>query len=62
MQARYGLGRIMERLQETAESVLGVQVLMMNLQHRLQILLRHFWHRLLETIEALLHTSALVTV
>lgn len=57
---RYGLGRIMARLQETAESVIGVQFLVMNLQHRLRILLRHFWNRLLETLEALLDTSVQV--
>jgi hypothetical protein len=49
----YGMGRIMARLKVTAECVIGVQFLVMNLQHRLRILLRLFWHRLLETIKDL---------
>ena len=48
---RYGLGRIMAKLQDTAESVIGVQFLVMNLQHLLRILLRRFWRHLLAVLK-----------
>ncbi|WP_235911121.1 IS5 family transposase [Heliobacterium mobile] len=35
---RYGLGRIMARLGETAATVIGLQVLVMNLEHKLRLL------------------------
>ncbi|TEB10309.1 Transposase DDE domain protein [Pelotomaculum sp. FP] len=39
---RYGLARIMARLKETAESVIALQFLVMNLEHRLRFLFYHF--------------------
>ena len=39
---RYGLARIMARLKETAESVICLQFLVMNLEHRLRVLLPYF--------------------
>lgn len=39
----YGLGRIMARLQETAESVITIAFLCMNLNRRLRVLLRNFF-------------------
>ena len=39
---RYGLARIMARLKETAESVIALQFLVMNLEHRLRLLFCHF--------------------
>ncbi|KJS77429.1 MAG: transposase [Desulfotomaculum sp. BICA1-6] len=39
---RYGLARIMARLKETAESVICLQFLVMNLEHRLRVLLFNF--------------------
>lgn len=38
----YGLGRIMARLKETAESVICLQFLVMNLEHKLRVLLCYF--------------------
>jgi len=39
---RYGLARIMARLKETAESVISLQFLVMNLERRLRLLYCHF--------------------
>ena len=44
----YGLSRIMTRLMETSETVISMQLLVMNLEHRLRLLLyyffkEHFW-------------------
>jgi hypothetical protein len=39
---RYGPGRIMARLKETAESIIALQFLVMNLEHRLRVLFYHF--------------------
>ena len=39
---RYGLARIMARFKETAESVVSLQFLVINLERRLQLLYRHF--------------------
>jgi IS5 family transposase len=39
---RYGLGLIMARLKKTAESIIALQFLVMNLEHRLRVLLCHF--------------------
>lgn len=39
----YGLGRIMTRLQDTSESVISLQLLVMNLEHRLRLLLYYFF-------------------
>jgi IS5 family transposase len=39
---RFGLARIMARLKETAESVIYLQFLVMNLEHRLRVLLSSF--------------------
>jgi hypothetical protein len=38
----YGLGRIMARLRETSETVIAMQLLVMNLERRLRILLLYF--------------------
>lgn len=38
----YGLGRIMTRLRETSETVIAMQLLVMNLEHRLRILILYF--------------------
>ena len=43
---RYGLARIMARLKETAESVICLQFLVMNLEHRLRVLLFYFLRNL----------------
>ncbi len=43
---RYGLARIMARLKETAESVIYLQFLVMNLEHRLRVLLSIFLRHL----------------
>ncbi|AGL00595.1 IS5 family transposase [Desulfoscipio gibsoniae] len=43
---RYGLARIMARLKETAESVICLQFLVMNLEHKLRVLLFFFMRRL----------------
>ncbi|OPY59186.1 MAG: Transposase DDE domain protein [Pelotomaculum sp. PtaU1.Bin035] len=40
---RYGLARIMARLKETAESVIALQFLVMNLEHRLKASLLSFY-------------------
>jgi IS5 family transposase len=40
---RYGLGRIMARLKETAESVIMLQFIVMNLEHRLRVLFYPFY-------------------
>lgn len=42
---RYGLARIMAHLKETAESVICLQFLVMNLEHRLRFLLSYFLRR-----------------
>lgn len=39
---RFSLARIMARLKETAESVISLQFLVMNLEHRLRLLYCHF--------------------
>lgn len=41
----YGLGRIMARLKETSETVIAMQLLVMNLERRLRILLLEFFRR-----------------
>jgi hypothetical protein len=43
---RYGLARVMARLKETAESVICLQFLVMNLEHRLRVLLCFFLRHL----------------
>ncbi|AGL00745.1 IS5 family transposase [Desulfoscipio gibsoniae] len=45
----YGLGRIMARLKETAESVICLQFLVMNLEHRLRVLLFYFLRHLFQS-------------
>lgn len=45
---RYGLARIMARLKETAESIIALQFLVMNLEHRLRLLYCHFIRTILE--------------
>jgi len=45
---RYGMARIMARLKETAESVIYMQFLVMNLEHKLRVLLSFFLGRLLQ--------------
>jgi hypothetical protein len=41
----YGLGRVAARLEETSLCVIGVALLVMNLEKRLRSLLRRFWWR-----------------
>ena len=41
----YSLGRIMARLRETSESIIAMQLLVMNLGRRLRILLWLFFKR-----------------
>lgn len=48
---RYGLARIMARLKETAESVIALQFLVMNLEHRLRLLYYHFIKVILEALD-----------
>jgi hypothetical protein len=43
---RYSLACIMARLKDTAESVICLQFLVMNLEHRLRVLLYHFLQHL----------------
>ncbi len=43
---RYGLARIMARLKETAESLICLQFLVMNLEHKLRVLLFFFLRHL----------------
>lgn len=45
---RYGLSRIMAHLKETAESIIALQFLVMNLEHRLRLLYCHFIRAILE--------------
>jgi hypothetical protein len=40
---KYGLARIMARLKETSESVIVLQFIVMNLEHRLRVLFCHFY-------------------
>lgn len=40
---RYGLARIMAKLPETSESVIMLQFLVINLEHRLRVLLSQFF-------------------
>lgn len=54
---RYGLGRIMARLKETAESVIVLQFIVMNLEHRLRVLFYHFYVFFLRRIQGLLKLS-----
>lgn len=39
----YGLGRIMARLKKTSETVIAIQFLVMNLEHRLRLLFYHIF-------------------
>ena len=45
---RYGLARIMAHLKETAESIIALQFLVMNLEHRLRLLYCRFICAILE--------------
>lgn len=54
---RYGLGRIMARLKETAESVIVLQFIVMNLEHRLRVLFYPFYVFFLRRIRCLLKLS-----
>jgi len=45
---RFGLARIMARLKETAESIISLQFLVVNLEHRLRLLFCHFFCALWE--------------
>ncbi|HAL65921.1 MAG TPA: IS5 family transposase, partial [Bacteroidales bacterium] len=47
---RYGLARIMARLKDTAESVISLQFLVMNLERRLRLLYCHFICVIFETL------------
>ncbi|WP_434512794.1 IS5 family transposase [Desulfitobacterium sp. AusDCA] len=51
---RYGLGRIMARLKETAESVIMLQFIVMNLEHRLRVLFYPFYIFVLRRLQGLL--------
>ena len=42
----YGLGLVMTRLEESCETVIAIQLLVMNLERKLRILLTHFFRRL----------------
>jgi len=48
---RYGLGRIMSKLKETGECEIGLQFLVMNLEHRLRLLFCHFFKTLFFSLE-----------
>ncbi|SFH38827.1 Transposase DDE domain-containing protein [Desulfotomaculum arcticum] len=50
---RYGLARIMTRLKETAESVICLQFLVMNLERRLRVLLFYFLRHIFQFDRAL---------
>jgi transposase, IS5 family len=39
----YGLGRIMAKLKDTSETVITLQFLVMNLEHKLRVLLSQFF-------------------
>lgn len=54
---RYGLGRIMARLKETAESVIMLQFIVMNLEHRLKVLFYPIYVFLLRRIQRLFKLS-----
>lgn len=43
---KYNLDRIFARLKETSECVIAMQFLMMNLEHKLRVLLTQFWKTL----------------
>jgi transposase, IS5 family len=45
---KFGLDRIMARLKETAESVIALQFIIMNLEHRLRVLFYRFLHTVLQ--------------
>lgn len=47
----YGLSRIMARLRETGETVVAMQLLVMNLEKRLRILLAHFFRAIFKRLE-----------
>ncbi len=53
---RYGMARIMARLKETAESVICIQFLVMNLEHRLRVLLFYFLQHLFKSNRAFFGT------
>lgn len=55
----YGLGRIMAHLKETAETVISLQFLVMNLEHRLRTLFYHFMDCLLSNLKDLIELSRL---
>jgi IS5 family transposase len=54
---KYGLGRIMARLKETAESVIVLQFIVMNLEHRLRVLFYPFYVFLIRRIHGLFKQS-----
>jgi IS5 family transposase len=54
---RFGLARIMARLKETAESVISLQFLVMNLEHRLRLLFDRFLNALWEAFLGLSFTE-----
>lgn len=54
---RYGLGRIMARLKETVESVIMLQFIVMNLEHRLRVLFYPFYVFFLRRMQDLLKLS-----
>ena len=54
---RYGMARIMAKLKETAESVICLQFLVMNLERRLRVLLFFFLRHLLRFNLAVLGPS-----
>lgn len=51
---KYGLGLIMARLKETAESVIVLQFIVMNLEHRLRVLFYPFYIFILRRVQGLL--------
>jgi len=50
----YGLGRVMTRLKETSETVIAIQLMVMNLERRLRVLFVHFLRLLVSRQKGLL--------
>lgn len=53
----YGLNRIMAKLKDTSESVIVLQFLVMNLEHRLRVLLSHFFKVLFSVYRRILRPA-----
>jgi hypothetical protein len=57
---KYGLSRIVARLKETAECVIAMQFLVMNLERKLRILLSQFFIWLFSVIQVTRQNEVLV--